>query len=167
MTISRTVILTASVFALAGACMAYDRSNVTLPLSASAPRTMLACQMPHKRTFAANPTTPTTTNETMVIELKGDQWNLVSYNGEDVAAEVGKTVSVPLRVTPDFYVLSEKFEKHSGDGDRFVTSGSALTINRSTGEYRASIHWADAKASVPEWIDDDYTGQCAPTSPKL
>jgi hypothetical protein len=155
--------------------MAYDRSNLTLSQIGPTSRTLLACQISTKTTDSWVPGEPRTKNETMVIELKGDVWSYISSNGVDIACEPGlapdqlKAIqNIPLRTTPDFYVLAEN---HHSITDDFETTYSAMTINRSTGEYSATRYASDKKdppQGSRRWInDDETTGHCEPTSPKF
>ena len=73
-------------------------------------------------------------NETWVIEIKNDQWHMVSINGLDLAF-AGKVFSYmgrfqPLRVTDAAYVLIEESDTTEGS---YRHTTRPMTINRSNG----------------------------------
>jgi hypothetical protein len=122
----------------------------------------LQCELTHteqnKQAYNAGPH-----NETVVIEIKNEQWRMVSINGRDLAIapieelpEMGKFL--PLRVTDAAYVLFEESDKTTGN---YHVITRPMTINRSNGSFYG---WTNTTATDPGnnyWTQVETTGHCA------
>jgi hypothetical protein len=112
---------------------------------------------------------PMTKQRTMVVEINGGTWRLVSTEGQSwkefvkqMAEKDGKKfdetkLNIPLRVTDETYVLVEPSEDHDGIYD---TKNNGLYIDRISGTMTGND-------SVAEKIGDyraytTTTGKCSP-----
>jgi hypothetical protein len=107
-------------------------------------------------------------SQTWMIEIKNDQWHLVSINGIDLAtagkeaAEMGKFL--PVRVTDAAYVLIE--ESDTTNGNYHVIS-RPVTINRSNGSLYGWTNTTEVNPTNPAnryWTQVETTGHCSPVS---
>jgi hypothetical protein len=112
------------------------------------PRRALACDLNSSTSYSSS-STPQLSNIGVIIKFKGNKWAIVS-SGWD------KEKWTPLRVTPDFLVLSEEGTVETSDKtSKFLSSGAK--INRNTGAFSHVEDWygpANASSRM------EVTGRC-------
>ena len=158
--------------ALAIGATAWHNNNMSISDIIGSKSVGLQCQyaeVTEYYTKDALPTSPTTKQHTMVIELNGSTWRIVTADGypwkerlDQLAKANGKKLesgmlNAPLRLTAEAYVLMKPEEKHDGDHD-FLDRG--LYIDRVSGAMTGESYRSEKSGGFGTHLTT--TGKCSP-----
>ena len=159
--------------AVAIGATAWHNNNISISDIIGSKSVGLQCQyadVTEYYTKDALPTSPTTKQHVMVIELSGGTWRIVTIDGQSWKEMVKQgekegwaksgalnMLNMPLRVTDETYVLREPGEDHAGVYD---TKNSGWDIDRISGAMTGETWMSEKKGDSHTHLTT--TGKCSP-----